>query len=227
MLVKRILNFILGYLRISVQGYFIERFINICISKKINLSRIERKKSSFLYANIGIADFIKMRKVAKDTKCRVKIVSKKGIPFIFKKYKKRKVFAIFLGLVLLLILVSSNFIWNIEIKCEDDINRQELLEQLAESGMKIGKRKGTINTKQVINDIRLKRADIAWIGIHIKGTNGIVEIVKSTKKPEIVKEDEYCNIVSDKEGVIEKINVQNGTALVKVRWYYKRTEQCW
>lgn len=53
-------------------------------------------------------------------------------------------------------------------------------------------------------------------GIHIKGTNVTVEIVEANKKPEIVDENEYCNIVTKSDGVITKINVQNGTALVKV-----------
>ena len=33
---------------------------------------------------------------------------------------------------------------------------------------------------------------------------------------DVVDEDEYCNIVSDKNGVITKINAQSGTANVKV-----------
>ena len=42
------------------------------------------------------------------------------------------------------------------------------------------------------------------------------KVVEADKKPDIVNENEYCNIISDKEGVITKINVQNGTALIKV-----------
>ena len=63
--------------------------------------------------------------------------------------------------------------------------------------------------------MRLNRQDIAWIGIEIKGTNAIVKIVKSSQKPEIVDESEYCNITSDKSGIITKINAQVGTANVK------------
>ena len=68
----------------------------------------------------------------------------------------------------------------------------------------------------MINNIRLNRDDIAWVGMKIKGTNIIVEVVEADKKPDIIDENEYCSIVSDKEGVITKINVQNGTALAKV-----------
>ena len=86
---------------------------------------------------------------------------------------------------------------------------------LADEGLEVGKFKGTIDTRKIINNIRLKREDIAWIGININGTNAIVEIVEATKKPDIVAEDECCNIVSNKEGIITKINAQNGTTVVK------------
>ena len=76
--------------------------------------------------------------------------------------------------------------------------------------------KNKINTKEIINQIRLKRNDIAWMGIELKGTNAIVKLVKAERKPDIVDEEDYCNIVSDKVGVITKINAKNGTLAVNV-----------
>lgn len=215
MFFKILLNYIFGYVNISVEGYFIERFINICISKNVLLWNSKRKKSSFLYTNIGMKDFKKIKEIAKITKCRVKIQRKRGLPFLLNKYKKRKIFVISLAIILLLIFGTSNFIWNIEITGNDTIETSEIMKDLNENGLKTGMIKQKINTKEVINSIRLKRNDIAWIGLNIKGTNAIVSIVESDKKPEIIDETEYCNIVTKKDGVITKINVQNGTALVK------------
>ena len=90
------------------------------------------------------------------------------------------------------------------------------MEDVKNAGLNIGKFKSKIDTKEIINKIRLNRKDIAWMGIELKGTNAIVKIVKASEKPDIIAEDEYCNIVSDKDGVITKINAQNGTANVKV-----------
>ena len=63
---KILLNYITGYVNIKVESYFIERFINICISKKILLWNIKRSKSSILYANISIRDYKKLRKEMKN-----------------------------------------------------------------------------------------------------------------------------------------------------------------
>ncbi len=34
MFIKILLKYILGYVRITVEGYYIERFINICTTRK-------------------------------------------------------------------------------------------------------------------------------------------------------------------------------------------------
>ena len=146
----------------------------------------------------------------------MKITRKKGLPFIFNKYKKRKLFFVFLIVIIIILAISSNFIWNIQIIEEDKQNIQNLYQDVVDSGLQIGTMKAKINTKDIINKIRLKRDDIAWIGIELKGTNAIVRTVKATAKPDIVNDKDYCNIVSDKQGIITKISAQNGTIAVKV-----------
>ena len=222
MLFRILLGYISGYLNICIEGYFIERFINICINKKILLWNIKREKSSVVYANVGIKDFLKLRSIARTTKCKVNIKNKKGIPFLLNKYRKRKIFLILLIIITFLIIITSNFVWNIEIKGAENIDVNELINQLNEQGLSVGKYKGSINTKEIINEIRLNRDDIAWMAIDLKGTNAIVEIAQATSKPEVIDEDDICNIISDKDGVITKINVQNGTAQVKVGDMIKR-----
>lgn len=216
MFFKILLNYLFGYVSISVEGYFIERFINICISKNNLIWNLKRKKSSFLYANIAIKDFKKMKEIAKITKCRIKIEKKKGLPFLLHRYKKRKLFVFLLIILMTIIFTISNFVWNIEIVGNEKISTQELMEQVQKNGLTTGMLKNKVNTKNIINNIRLQRNDIAWIGIKLQGTNAKIEIVEAEQKPEIINEEEYCNLITKKDGVITKINVQNGTALVNV-----------
>ena len=216
MIFKILVFYILGYLNIEVEGIFVERFINICKSKGIFLWNVKMKKGVLLYANIGINDYRNIRTIAKKTGTRIKIKKKCGIPFVLNKYKKRKIFVGILAITVILIAVMANFVWNIEVTGNDSISKQEVLFALEEEGLKIGTYKGNLDANLVIQNIRLKRDDIAWIGITIEGTNAKVEIKESTQAPNIIPQDEYCNIVADKEGMITKINAQNGTAAVAV-----------
>lgn len=216
MFLKIWLNYITGYVNIKVESYFLERFINICISKKIFLWNMKRKKSTILYANISIKDYRRLKEIVKKTKSKVKIENKKGLPFIFHKYRKRKIFIAFFILIIVSLIATSNFIWNIEVKGNISISKEEIVNALNENGLKIGTNKNKIDSNLVINKIRLQRDDIAWIGISMRGTNAIVEVKEAEKAPEIIDESEYCNIVSDRNASITKINVQNGTAVVGV-----------
>lgn len=215
MFFKILLNKIIGYVRITVEGFFIERFINICKAKEILLWGIKREKASIMHANISIKNFKQVKEISKKTKCRVHIKRKKGIPFFLNKYKKRKIF--FLGLIIILATTfgTSNFIWNIEIIGNDKISKEEILKQLNEEGLEIGKLKSKIDKNNIVNNIRLKRNDISWVGINIKGTNVTVKIVEADEKPQIINSNEFCNIVADKEGIIEKVNANSGMATVK------------
>ena len=216
MFLKIWLNYIIGFVNIKVESYFLERFLNICISKKIFLWNIKRKKSTLLYANINIKDYKKLKGIIRKTKSRVKIEDKKGLPFLLHKYRKRKIFLGFFVIVLIGLIVTSNYIWNIEVTGNTEISREKIIQVLNENGLKIGSRKNKIDTNLLINNVRLQRDDIAWLGISIKGTNAIIEIKETDKAPEIINESEYCNIVSNKNASIVKINVQNGTAAVGV-----------
>jgi len=212
---KILLAYIFGYLEIKVEGYFIEKFINNCLKSNIFLWNIKRKRTTIMTCNIGVKDFKNIRKILKQTKCRIKIEKKKGLPFTFNKYRKRKIFALLIFIILIIIAILSNFVWNIQIEGTEKISKDELIQTLKEEGLSIGKFKPGIETREIINKVRLDRDDIAWIGIEITGTNAIVKVVEAEEKPEIVDEDEYCNIVATKDGVVTKIMAQNGTPLVK------------
>ncbi len=216
MLLRILFSYIIGYVKISVEGYFIERFINICKNEKVAIWNLKRDKNIRLELKVGIRDFKKVCKIAKKTKCKIKILNKNGVPFLFDKYKKRKFFFVILILIILAFIITSKFVWNIEIIAQDGQNIENLNQDIIESGLSVGKPKNKINSKEIINKIRLKRNDIAWMGIEIKGTNVIIRTIKATQKPDIIDENDYCNIVSDKQGIITKINAINGTKAVQV-----------
>ena len=215
MYVKLLLRLIFGYVRIEVEGYYIERFINICTNNKILIWNLKREKGVKLYLNIGINDFKKLGIIAKKTNCKVKILRKRGIPFLLNRYKKRKIFAIFLILILVGIIISSKYVWNVDILVKDNFKLENIEEDIKSLGIERGIKKDTIDTSKVINELRLKRDDIAWVGIDIEGTTVKINIVKADSAPNVVDKSNYCNIVASKAGVIQKIIAQNGTAMVK------------
>lgn len=214
--IRNVYVYCTGFVNISVEGFFTERFINSCFSNAIFLWDLKRENSTYLKVKISVKDFKKIKKIARITKCKVKIENKKGLPILMHKYRKRKIFLIAILVIAIFIFALSRFIWNIEIIGGNNIKEDEIRSLLSENGIEIGKRKGDFNLEKAINKIRMAREDISWIGIDIKGTNLIVKINEADKSPEIIDVNQVCNIIADKEGEISKLIVKQGTARVTV-----------
>ena len=80
MFIKLLIKILLGYVKIEVEGYYIERFINLCTNRKIFVWNLKRESGVKLFLNIGIKDFKKISDIVKRTKCKVRIKEKKGFP---------------------------------------------------------------------------------------------------------------------------------------------------
>lgn len=215
MLFKILINYLTGYVNVEIEGYYVERFINTCMNKGIFLWGINREKTTILYANLGAADVKEANEVAKQHGCMISVKKEKGVPFLVKRYKDRKIFFIALLVLIILIFLLSKFIWNIEVQGTNKIDGNEIIEEAENEGLKVGKLKNKIDTEKIINKIRMEREDISWIGIEMKGTNVIIKIVEAEEKPDIIDENDYCNIVAKKDGEITKVSAQNGTIVVE------------
>ena len=96
MFIKILLSYLIGYLVIEIEGYYIERYINICRNQGIAIWHLKRQEDIKLIFRARIQDFKELIKIAKKTKCKLKIKSKKGLPFLFQRYKKRKSISIYM-----------------------------------------------------------------------------------------------------------------------------------
>ena len=212
MLLKNAYMYILGTVDITVEGFFIEKFINICNSENIILWSSVIEKGTILRAKINKADFKKIRHIAKKTNCRVVLNRKNGLPFVIKKYRKRKIFAISFLVIAIFCFSITRFVWNIEVTGNEKMSKEEIISELGNYGIAVGKLKSNFNIEEIKNEMRLNHGNISWIGIDIKGTNVIVKVVEAIEEPEIIDENTPCNIVAEKSGTISKMIIRNGTA---------------
>ncbi|NLY44278.1 MAG: sporulation protein YqfD [Clostridiaceae bacterium] len=215
MLLVNLFQLMCGYLVISVEGYFIEKFINICTRRQIYLWDIKKINKCSMRSKISIKGFKAIRPVAYKTKCRVRIVSKKGIPFIINRYRRRKAF--FIGVLLFFVLLGymTSFIWIIEVYGNEELSTEEIMLQLQRCGFKVGVFKPGLDIDRIENEMMLRINRLAWIGIQVKGTKALVEVKERKMPPEVIDKYTPCNIVAAKDGVVESIVVKSGEPMVK------------
>lgn len=214
MFLQKTYNYCKGYSEIQVEGYFVERFVNLCLIRNIKIWDIEKITEGTIKLKIDEKDFKQIDELLKITYSKMKIIKKEGIPKIKRLYKKRYGFILISIVSYIAISIFSLFIWNIEIVGNKKIETAEIYELLENEGLRIGQLKEKVDYKTLKSNIYINRDDILWIGINSKGVKVTVEILERIEVEE--KDNTPCNIIADKDGIIEKISVRKGMKKVNV-----------
>lgn len=212
-----------GVLSVQIEGFFTERFINLCRINNIKIWDIKNIVKGVIRFQINISDFKKLRKIAKKTKCKVIIKSKKGIYFTFFKYRKRKLAFIFVFLAILFSIVLSTFVWSIDVVGNENISNEEIISDLKSSGLYVGKSKIGLDKKEIINQLRSKENGLSWVGIEIDGSKVFIKVVEKTVLDQKdIQNTTNGDIIANKSGVITKIVAENGTSICKESQYIEK-----
>ncbi len=207
-------NFIRGFLIIEVSGFSIERFINLAMNKNIYLWDVDYK-SSKVNMKVSIKGYKALKYCAKKTRCKIKIICKKGLPFLLFKYRRRKI--LLLGFILFIVFLYflSSYIWAIEITGTEQIKKYEIKEFLKEKNINYGTKKSTINTILLEEELLKEFAVLSWVNVQSIGTTLNINTSEILEKKEFNEQKKPSNIVAQKDGLITYIAVDNGLANVK------------
>ncbi len=214
LLLFKLWNYLQGYVIIIVDGYFIEKFINICAKRRMFLWDVRIQRRQLATMRMGIKAFKQIRPVAKKTGCKVRLLNKRGLPFIFNKYRRRKAF--YAGALLFIVLVNflASFIWSIEITGNNELEQAFIEEELARNGIATGVFKYRVDADRAITQMMLQVDKIVWISINLRGTKVRVDIREREDIPEIVPRDMPCDIVANNDGIIKRVIAKEGIETV-------------
>lgn len=211
-----------GAVTVRAEGFFTERFINLCAAENILLWGIKKESENVIFANIYAKDFKKIKSAAKKTKSKVKIIKKTGAPFAAHRYKKRRL-AVF-GAVLLIfgVYFYSTHLMGIDISGNEATETEEIFAVLKEFGIYKGARLDSIDRKKVQNSIMTRLDTVAWIGINIKGSRAYVEIKERIEKEEAPDLSLPCDLIASSSGIIDELDVRAGQTMVKKREFVEK-----
>jgi similar to stage IV sporulation protein len=208
-------KYLKGYVKVRATGGNIERFLNMTIKEKIYVWSIKKISFNTAIFYVSINGFMKLRKNAKETKTKIKILEKIGIPIFLRKSQKRKTFFIAGIAIIVLVFISSSFIWKIDVQKQDFIDEARIIQKLRENNLYVGAIRKTIDYNAVANSLITEFNEIIWANIELSGTRLKVSIVPRKIPPTIIPKNIPTNIVAKKDGSIKKVVAKNGDAKVK------------
>lgn len=207
-------NYLKGYVIVEVSGYTLEKFMNLAIHHQNAFWNIRRKEGK-IYFSTTIEGFKRLKPDAKKARCRMRIIEKKGLPFLRFRYRKRVMFGIGIFIFIGCIYLLSSFVWLVEVEGCERLNETEVIETLEEKGYKAGRLKAKLNLREAEQELINTYPDIIWTGIKFEGTKLVVEVSESVPKPTLHTENAPCHLVAKNDGLITYIATDRGMPGVK------------
>ncbi|RBP45499.1 sporulation protein YqfD [Garciella nitratireducens] len=215
MLIVKLWNCFKGYVTIKIEGFALEKFLNLLVREEIFVWDIIRQSNTCIYLKVNKKDFPKLKSILKKVSCRIEIVDKKGLPFILNKIKKRKFLVLGGLLAIICVFFFTSFIWTINIIGNKRISDDILLKQLQQLGVKKGEWKYKFNEEKLENELIFANPDLNYVKINFIGTKVQVEIVEREVLPPEQNMDIPTNVIAERDGIIHNIFSYGGEPVVK------------
>ena len=192
-------------------------------------------KNSLSYLNAGFiengdlkiivneADYSSFINAFKECGIEARVLKKDGLKFLLKKFKHRLGLVFGLLFVLVVVTLSSKFVWSINIIGNQRLSEDDVLNELNKTNLHLGSYIPNINYKDLHNKILLNSNDISWVSVNITGSVANVYIREKIIEDRAQK-NKYSNIVAKSDGQIALISVVEGKKQVSIGDVVKKGE---
>lgn len=206
-----------GYVKIRVWGFAPQRFINLCSNKGILLWNIEKQEDVYTMC-IGLRSFYELRPIARKTS-KGSHIGKIWTTLFVPGMLRRKAFLAGLFLAVAFWLISSLFVWDIQVTGNYQVTDDVFYSFLEQEGIHTGMRRSELNIGELEKQIRRKFSQVTWTSGRLDGTRLVIEVKENDMSvPEVVQDAAGAgkDLVAECNGVITDMIVRCGVPKVSI-----------
>ena len=192
--------------------------MNLCTNQNLLLWKVKRTSAGYeMY--MTIKGFFCLKPIVRKTGTKVRVLEKRGFPFLMHKYKKHRFFQLGLLICLMTLWIASCYIWDIRLSGNIMVTDDNLYDFLSEQQVLTGIRKSEIDCEKIEKSIRKAYPQITWVSAKIDGVRLIIELNENAVffDGQNGEEDDLktgYHLVSQYDGIVRQIITRSGTPMV-------------
>ena len=203
-----------GHVICRISGEEPLRFLNLCRSQDVCLYGVQKKEDGYLCA-MSLQDFFRIRNIRRLAGVHIRIIRRKGLPFLLKKMEKRSVFFLGIALCIALLGICYGFIWDIRIDGNQEITNENILRYLQSTQIKCGMIKKNVDPHSIAADLRNAFPSFSWVSVEKTGTILKIQVEEARKNVSIQENVQDGSLYADKEGEIASVVTRSGICRVQ------------
>lgn len=215
MFILRIIRYLCGYVIFQGIGGFPERFLNLCAKDGIGVWDVHHR-DGVMTARVMASNYRLLRSCASKAGMKLKVQDRRGFAFVIYRYRKRIGVLVGIVLFILILTVSSNFVWTIKVAGNEQTDSAVIMQTMEELGLRVGVMKSSMDIGAMELEGLKKLEGLSWLSVNIRGSVATIEVRERTMPPEMLDEKTPCNVVASADGYIVRIEAYEGSTKVRV-----------
>jgi len=203
-----------GDVRVRAQSRFPERILNVCSARGIPLREPRFVGEEELAFSVDRRDWRRLRAACADLGAEAHIERVAGVPFFLGRLRRRYALLAGLAACVLLVALSSCFIWDFQVEGNGDVPREKILRVLAKNGVKRGTFAYSIRQHDLCNRALPELPELAWLTVNTRGCRATVVVRRRVPKPEIANESAPTNVIATRDALVTAVRALDGEAKV-------------
>lgn len=207
-----------NYAEFTAFGAYCGEFMDFLAKSDIPIWDISGSNDIYT-ARVAPGNYMKVARKSRDFRVKTAVVGRGGAYFVLRRYRGR--IGIPLGILAFfaIIVIMSNFIWDIKIIGNQTLTRAQIVEQLEKNGVKAGTPVKGFNANKVEIKMSLALNELAWVSVERAGSRLIVKISERLpsdgNNASPVPTESPCNVIAGRSGRIVTTEIYRGRLLYK------------
>ncbi len=209
-----IIRYLFGFVRIEVSGPY-ENFLNLLSKRGVTMWGT-KKCEKFFEISVPRSQVDIVRKSAVKSSVHIESISERGLITTVKRHKDKLSLLTGIGVFFLIIYVLSMYVWVVNVTGNVSVPSNDILVVASEIGLREGTWKRSLSASHVEQELMCRFRDMSWMSVNIQGCVANVVVKERAASERVVPDEEDSHIVAKMDGEIAEVQVEQGTAEVKV-----------
>ena len=207
-------NYLRGEVSCRYEGPFPERALNLCASHGILFWGVEHPGATTLRFHVSRQDARRLQQLGEELEGKLTCGRGRGVPFLWGRMKSRTALWA-AGIVSLMLLgVSSLFIWEVQVEGNETISTEQVLQALEQEGVGFGTFAYSFNQTELRNRMMLRLPQLSYLAVNVQGCIAHVQVRERVNPPEMIASRQPSNLVARRDGLVTTVEALDGVAAV-------------
>ena len=204
-----------GICSVSACGACPESLLNACAANGLEVWDMRCTDNFTLSFFIYEAQRELLERLAGKCMCDVRVETVSGGSKLVEFIGRHVVLGAVMTAVLLLLAVSSLFVWDTRVYGNDRLSEGEILRTLAHCGVDIGCFWPGVDRELLRSNVLLELPELAWMTVSFGSSRAEVMVSERKEKPEIYADSGSGDLIATQSGIVSGMSVLRGKTAVE------------